>query len=241
MSALKFKFDDSRWQRKLARLRGRVTAKAFDPQLRRFVRNTLISAVKLTPVRSFSVIRSNQSKQYDHRVNYIPSYHEESDPCLIVRDEIHWLKYDGRWFKANEWRLPDHIWGAYQQLSMERDRRLTTQLGNFIRARAQARFLYARSWLQCGQSVGITIPVDPGTRSATSRHNPPKAPPRGYIQIRGGKGTLSYVIYNPFLEQRSEYKPWSGKAVLEDAASRHIPMYLSDVGTKLREICASVN
>lgn len=241
MSAIKFSVNDSRWKSKLAKLRVRVTAKTFEPQLRRFVRNSLTSAVRLTPVRNFAIIRANQVKQYAHRVNYIPSYHEESDPCLIVRDEIHWVKYNGQWYKANQWRLSDEVWSVYQQLLFERDRRLTTQIGNFIRERAQARFLYARSWYQCGQSIGITVPIDGNIRDSHSRHNPPKSPPRGYAQIRGGRYTLSVVIFNPFLEQRSEYKPWSGKAVIADAMSRHEAAYMTEVGTKLRDICASVN
>lgn len=240
MTPLRVSVNDSRWRARLRKLAGKVKAKAFEPELRAFAKSTLQTATVLTPARNLSVIRANQAKQYEHRINYIPSYHSEAEPTLIVRNDIHWLHAFGQWYQANIWHLPDHVWSIYQQLLMERDRRMTTRQSSFINARAQARFLYKLSWYIVAQSIGIGLNISGDIRQARSRRKPPKTPPRGSAQLRGGQTTLSIMISNPFLEMPSEYKLFTGRAILRDSASRHAPSFFAALDAKLGAICASV-
>lgn len=98
---------------------------------------------------------------------------------------------------------------------------METEEAAFIEHRAQARFLYKRSWYEVGQSVGIDVPCSQQVKDSRTRRKPPQNPPRGYAQRRGGKGVYSIVVYNPFLEEESAYKPFSGKAILAQAMQKH--------------------
>lgn len=217
----------------------KVQASAFRPEVARFTKRTLQTAIQLTPVRSLQTIEAAQRKQYANRVNYIHSIHEVEDPTLIVKDNVEWLYAHGRWWAASYWDLPSEIEAIHQDLLAERERRLQTSEGDFIAMRAQARFLYQRSWWQAGQSLGINVTgTGGGIINSHSRHNPPVDPPKAYGQWRGGKYVLSVVIENPFLEQESRYKPFSGKEILSDATSRETAVFLAEVETKLARLLA---
>lgn len=232
-------FDLRAMQKSYERKFSRVTADAFRPEVARFTKRTLQTAIRLTPIRSLATIAAAQRKQYASRINYITSIHELIDPTLIVKDGVEWLYANGRWWAASYWNLPAEIETIHQELLSERDRRLQTSEGDFIAARAQARFLYQRSWWQAGQSLGINVTgVMPEIIASHSRHNPPEDPPKAYGQWRGGKYILSVVIVNPFLEQESKYKPFSGKDILAQATAQNTPAFLSEVESKLERLIA---
>jgi hypothetical protein len=215
-----FRLDTTKLRRKLVSL-GRIRADDFKPELSDFTRKSLATASRMTPVRDYALIKRNQNRQYNHRINYIPSYHEVVNPSLRVHNGKHWLFCDGKWLLANEWKLSDRQWGAYQSLLAERQRRMQTARAPFIAERAQARFLYRKSWSQVAESLGLRIATAGNVESAHSRHEPPKAPARGYGQWRGGDKVLSVDIRNPFLEQESAYKPFSGREIIGAAMREH--------------------
>lgn len=225
----------SAYERKFSK----VQVGAFRDEIARFTKRTLQTAIRLTPVRDLSLIQKNQRKQYANRVSYIPSVHELQDPTLVVKAGIHWLYANSRWWPVSYRELPDEIDGIYHELLSERDRRLQTSEGDFIAMRSQARFLYPRSWWQVGQSLSINITgTGQDIRAAHSRHEPPKDPPKAYGQWRGGKYVLSVVVYNPFLEIESRYKPWSGKDILAQATAIERPVFNSEVNSKLARLMA---
>ena len=212
-----FRIDATQARRKFAKVRRAISANAFRVELMEFVRKSLNTAAQTTPVREASLIRANQSKQYDHRINYIPSYHTLENPSLIVNDMgEHWIYSGGKWYNG-AWHLPDEVFSEYQDLLSERERRMQTNRQAFINSRSAARFLYRDSWSEVAESLGLPAM----TRKGRSRRNPPKAPPRGYGQIRGGKDVLSVDIRNPFLEQPSQYKSFSGRVILQAAMNKH--------------------
>lgn len=228
-----FRVDVTGAQRKLARVKGGLRASDFRSQLMDYVRKVLTTAAQITPVRDASLIRSNQETQYDHRVNYIPSFHTLENPTLIVRpDGIEWIYCDGKWYRG-DWQLPDHVYAAYQDLQSERTRRLKTNRQEFVNTRSRARFLYKKSWWEVGQSIGINIPIGDAMRGE-SRRKPSDPPPKGYAQVRGGKETLSVDIRNPFLEQPSRYKSFSGKQILRDAMNKHRNAFEKTLGVAMR-------
>lgn len=211
---------------------GTIRASAFEPDVLQFLKRSLTTAVKLTPARNLATIRRNQAKQYARRINYIPSYHTLENPTLIVnQDDQHWLMVDSKWYRADLWRLPDEIYVVYSQLMQERLRRMEYEEGEFIDDRAQARYLFKRSWYEIGESAGITVSVPSGTIESHTRRKPPMNPPRGYAQKRGGKSVYSVVIRNPFLDQTSsggatplateQYKPFNGQDIIEQAMAQH--------------------
>lgn len=222
------------FQQKLSK----VTADAFRPEVTKFAKRTLETCVKLTPIRPLATIRAAQKKQYANRVNNIPSVHTLEDPTLIVKDDVHWLYAQGRWWPASFRELPSDIQAIHDELNSERERRLETSEGDFIAMRAQARFLYRRSWWEAGQSIGLSISVDQAVIDSHSRHNPPANPPKAYAQWRGGKNVLSVVIFNPFLETESRYKPFSGKAILLQATEINRPRFDADLSVKLARLMA---
>lgn len=219
--------------RKLANVKRSIRASEFRALLMEFLRKTLTTAAQLTPERSAALIRSNQEIQYAHRINYIPSFHELTDPMLIVNDaDEHWIHCGGKWYRG-DWQLPDNVYSAYQDLLSERERRLHTNRQAFINQRSRARGLYRKSWWQVGASVGLNIPVG-AAQNSFSRHNPPKEPPKGYAQIRGGEHSLSVDVRNPFLEIPSQYKSFSGRAILQTAANRHRAAFKKALDTSVR-------
>lgn len=210
-------------------LRDSVKASAFEPDVSQFLKRSLTTAIQLTPARNAGLIRRNQKKQYAHRINYIPSFHELIDPTLIVKkDGSQWLYANLKWWRPDVWHLPDDIWVIYQDLVVERERRLETEESAFIAERQQARFLYKKSWWEVGQSVGIDVPCSQQVKDAHSRRNASQLrnghsqnPPKGYAQRRGGKGIYSIVVYNPFLDEQTQYWLGNGKEILAQAMQKH--------------------
>ncbi len=193
----------------------------------------------MTPVRDEGLIAAAQATQYRHRVNYIPSVHELADPSLIVNDAGQaWILYAGKWYNA-EWNLPIEVWAAYQDLNEERNRRLETSQSEFIEARKQARFLWQRSWWQVAQSLAITIGVMAEIIASKTRRKPPKEPPKGYGQWRGGGQIISIVIYNPFLEEEGEYKVSNGKQILAQATAQNKSRFYKDVNDKISRLIST--
>lgn len=230
------RIDTTQARRKFAALK-QITADRFRPELEDFTRKSIKTAIRETPVRNYALIKGNQLKQYRMRINYIPSAHELINPSLRVRDGKHWLFCDGKWLVANEGRrLSNRQWSAYQALLAERSRRMVKPRSEFVAERAQARFLYRKSWLQVGQSLGLDIPAADGVRNAETRHEPPVAPPRGFGQWRGGKRVLSVAIYNPLLEAPSRYKPFSGKEIIGAAMEHHEPNFKRRFHNRLKRI-----
>ena len=230
--------------RKLAqefeRKRSRITASAFRPELKKFAANALTSAMNETPSRSLGKIQAAQTKQYHNRVSYIPSVHSLEDPTLIVNDAgEHWLFAGGKWYPASYRTLPAEIDAILSELETERDRRLSTPMGSFIAERAQARFLYKRAWFEAGQSLGIQLPAGSDITQSHSRHNPPRQPPKGYGQWRGGKNVISVVVFLPLLERPSRYIEFSAKDILAKATAAHYPDFAAEVAVKLNRLLVS--
>lgn len=206
-----------------------IRADQFRAPLMEFTRRALNSCVELTPERSASLIRRNQKKQYRNRINYIPNYHVLEDPTLIVNEkDEHWLFSGGRWYSASYRHLPNRAQRDYEALLAERDRRLSTAESEFVTNRIQARSLYKKSWTQCGSSIGLTIKAPGRAIESVSRRQPPKAPPKGYAQVRGGGKVLSIVIFNPFLDKETAYWGGDGKLILEAAASMNRSKFDAD-------------
>ncbi len=213
-------------------LRG-LRANDFRALLMEYLRKTLTTAAQMTPTRDLGLIQRNQSREYDHRINWIPSYHSLENPSLRVNEDgEHWIYCDGKWYNG-AWDLPDNVYAQYQGLIAERNRRMRTPRGPFIRNRAQARYLYRKSWSQVGESVGVNVPVGVASKSF-SRHNPPKDPPRGYGIVRGGKQALSVEVRNPFLLQPSRYISFSARNIAATAAQRHRKAFLAAVDKQSR-------
>jgi len=230
-----FRVDISRLRRKLASVEKEIRADAFKPEVLEFTQQSLQTASRITPVRSYSTIRANQAKQYRNRINYIPSFHTLENPTLIVKDTgEHFLYRNGKWFNMAN-RVSNDVWSAYQTLLSERKRRMRTSQAHFIATRAPARFLWRKSWSQVADSLGIPIGVPSQVTSAESRRSPKKEPPRGYGTIQGGKVVLTVVVRNPFLEEKSKYKDFTGDEILSLAMSRHRPQYQRRLESKIKE------
>lgn len=213
-----------------------MDASAFEPELLTFTGRVLATAIELTPVRDEALIEGNQRRQYENRVSYIHSIHwTDADPRLVVGDDGEFLFYGGKWYRT-WWKLPDEVFAAYMVLDAERERRLRTPESVFVNARKQARFLYRKSWWQVARSIKVALSVAQNVIAATTRRKPAKMPPQGYAQIRGGKDVLTVVIFNPFLEQESRYKPFSGKSILRQATSIHRKSFRNDVENKVRRL-----
>lgn len=229
-----FKIDASGIRRKLAEAKAEIQAEHFRPELMDFTRKSLGTASRLTPVRNYQLIRRNQSKQYNRRINYIPTAHTLTDPALRVNDSDHWLYSGGRWYNASRWNLAPNQWAQYQALNQERERRIQTTRAAFIKERAQARFLYRKSWSQVAESLGLSISVPGSVKASHSRHNPPTEPHRAFGQIRGGKLVLSVVVFNPLLEEPSRYKNWTGREIIDRAMTQHDPQFQRRFSSKLK-------
>lgn len=225
---------------------GGIRAKQFEPEVKTFLKRSLTTAIQLTPARNLNTITASQKKQYEHRVNYIPSYHTLEDPTLIVKeDDTRWLYRQGKWYRPDIWNLPSDVWSDYTMLNNERERRLETSQSDFIAARGQARFLFRKSWWEIGQSAGVSVACPSEVRNAlTRRRKPPLNPPRGYAQERGGKDVYSIVVRNPFLDQTSSgghtplatelYKPFDGQQIIETAMAKHRPAFEKDVAKRTK-------
>lgn len=212
---------------------GKIRADQFSPELMRFLQKVLAEAYRNTPVREAALINRNQRGQYKRRLNYIPSYFDRTNTTLIFDDETNqqWLRVDGKWYRPDIWHLPDNVYEIYQGLLAERMRRdlEPSSQTEFIRERAQARFLYKRSWKEIADSAGVPLRVSQSVANAHSRHNPPKRPPRGYVRKVGGKNSLSVIVYNPLLEQQSRYKVFSGTDLINSAIRNNQPKFRRDL------------
>jgi hypothetical protein len=234
------RLDVGKLKGRLNALKSKTAANEFRPELERFASRTLADCIQATPVRALSVIESNQRKQYEHRINYIPSFHTLEDPTLIVNDAgEEWIYAFGKWHNA-AWHLRDEVWGIYMDLSQERMRRVATMQSDFVNGRAQARFLYQRSWWQVAQSLGLALSVAAAIIESHSRRKPRKEPPKAYGQWRGGKNVLAVVIVNPFLEIAGKYWRGNGKAILAQATAKNRARFYKECSDKVkREISAA--
>lgn len=232
MSAVKFRFDASGLRRRTEKL-GAIMAEDFRAELMDFVRKSLQTASRNTPARDYSLIRQAQIRQYNARVNCIPSSHELVDPSLRINGRQHWLFYRGKWLNAKDWRLSDDAFVAYSQLLGEHERRKQTAQSTFIKERAQARFLYRRSWIGAADDLGITLNLAQPTRAAHSRRKPAAAPPRSRGSVRGGGKAISIQVSNPFLETKSRYKDFTGKPIITAAMASHQDQYRRNIKRRL--------
>ena len=235
MAKAAFRFDSSGFKKKIEGL-AKLQANDLRYELFEFMRKTLTTASRATPARDYGTIRAAQSKQYDKRVNCIPSSHELTDPSLRVKGKEHWLYFRGKWLNASAWKLSNEAWAAYQPLLQEHQRRKQTTRAAFIKGRAQARFLYRRSWLEAADSLGVDINVAQSTRNARTRRKPEVNPPKASGQVRGGAKVLAITISNPFLEQPSRYKDFSGKRILAAAQAQHEGQYKRAMARRLRRL-----
>ena len=235
MAKTAFRFDSSGFKKKIEGL-ANMQANDLRYELFEFMRKSLTTASRNTPARDYGVIRAAQSNQYDKRVNYIPSSHTLSDPSLRVKGKEHWLYFRGKWLNASAWKLSNEAWAAYQPLLQEHQRRKQTSRANFIKDRAQARFLYRRSWLEAADSLGVEINVAQSTRKAVTRRKPAVNPPKASGQVRGGAKVLAITISNPFLEQPSRYKDFSGKRILAQAQAQHEGQYRRAMTRRLKRL-----
>jgi hypothetical protein len=213
----------------------KVTANDFSPELNRFLKNSLQDAMRNTPVRDVALINKNQKREYKRRLNYIPSFFEHEAAVLIFNEAgEQWMRYNGTWYRPDIWDIPDNVYEVYQGFLQERLRRDENphDVYEFTKERSQARYLYKRSWWEIGQSAGVNVRASQSVIASHSRHNPPKTPPKGYVRRVGGKNTLSIIVYNPFLEQQSRYKLFTGKQLINSSMSVHRSKFNSDLSTK---------
>lgn len=239
MTGLRIDTAVAKIQKRLAKLKQDSRAEMFRPELERFAQRVLTNCVVDTPVRDEALIASNQAIQYRHRVNYIPSVHELSDPSLIVNEQGQfWIFYGGKWYNGDH-RLPIEVWGAFEELNQERNRRLETTQGDFINERKQARFLYQKSWNQVAQSLGLSIGVSTEVINSHSRANPPREPLRGYGQWRGGQQILSVVIFNPFLDEDGQYWKGNGRQILAQSIAKERVRFYKDVNDKISRLISA--
>lgn len=188
-----FRFDVAAIRNRLRRAKASVEAISFRDDIAKFAERTLQTAVKITPVRSLSLIETNQAKQFAKRAEFI-----RDNPGSATR------------FVAQD---------------------------QFIRERAQARFLYRLSWKQCADSARLRVTVSNAVaRSVTRRRNPVEQPPKGYAQWRGGKSRMSLVIFNPLLDQESRYKPFTARDILAKAEKPYRAQFKRDTENRIRRV-----
>lgn len=234
-----FRIDTSRLREKLKRIKLGITAEQFRPELLNFARKGLQRAAERTPVRSLSLIRSNQKRQFYNRTHYIPSVHTTEDPTLIVKEDgTHMVFAGGKWYCATYRTLPPEVEGKYFELLSELQRRLETSESEFIQERAQARFLYRRSVYEQARSLGLSIGISAAVAASHSRHNPPKDPPKGYAQWRGGKVVLSVVFFSPLSRLPSRFMRFDAAAILGESMRKFRPAFDQAVRKKLRTLLA---
>lgn len=233
--AVRFTFNTSGLRKKLAGI-AKIKAGDFRSELMEFVRKSLTTASRNTPARDYSLIRRNQLRQYEARVNCIPSSHDLPDPSLRIRGSQHWLFFRGKWLNAKEWRISDEAFAAYAGLLAESERRKRTSQSKFIKDRAQARFLYRKSWIGAADDLGVTLNVAQSTRASRSRRNPPKTPTRATGRVTGNASALSVQISNPFLEEPSRYKDFTGRPIIAAAMNSHRDAYNRSVKRRMSQI-----
>lgn len=243
MKAVGLRLPVDRIRKRLMRLRETCRASDFKAELDDYTTRTLKDAMNHTPVRRPSLITRAQRIQYNHRVNFIPSYHELLDPSLRIKDGQPWLYFGGKWYRPNSHRIPAAAWSAFQELNAERERRMQMSEADFIAYRVQARFLYRKSWWQVGLSLNLAVLASAGVQdSVTRRRNPTTSPAKAYGVARGGKNTISYAIFNPFLAQQSQesrYANFDPQEILQQAATRNRPAFIRKVENHVRRNIAA--
>lgn len=217
-----------------------IKAEEFNSELVDWVRRSLNDAVKLTPAREYSLIRKNQSREYDKRVNCIPDSHSLPDPSLRIRGRQHWLFFSGKWWNASDWKLPADAWTAYHSLLAEHERRLEYSKSAFIRDRAQARFLYKKTWVEVGQSIGVKVNAGEKIQSATTRRKPKQNPPRGYGRTQGVKLKHTIVIMNPLLKIPSKYIKFDAGEIMRTASEKHAERFQKNVRKRTRQLTSKI-
>ena len=232
-----FTIDASQMMAKMKKL-SELKPKDFTYELLEFTRKSLTTASNMTPTRDYSLIRRNQLKQYSDRVNCIPSSHQLIDPSLRIdpRSKKHWLYFSGKWWNASEWNLPSQAWAAYGPLLAEHERRKATLQTTFIRERAQARFLYRKSWSQAAESLGKQISTSSDVRKAESRRKPKQNPPRAFAWFTSNGKELMVQVTNPFLKIHSRYKDFDGEEIMAQSSAQHEGAYRRGVQTRLRQL-----
>lgn len=226
--------------RKLENAKAEIRLETFKPILLDFVRKSLVTAIKLTPEREYQLIKAAQNRQYNHRINYIPSFHSLENPSLVVKGNDTWLFFNGKWYKPLEWKVSAEVWSVFNQLKAERDRRLQTSRADFIAHRAQARFLYKKSWVQVGASIGLDVRAPQNVLKSLTRREPPKDPDKGYAQIRVGKTVLSVVIYNPFVQEQTAYWQNDGSVYILDAMNQHRSNFNAQVKRHIERVLYAI-
>ncbi len=226
-------------RKRLQALRESVSASEFKQELDDYTTFTLKDCQRATPVRRPSVIRANQRKQYSARINCIPTSHDLPSPSMRVKEDGAKLVYiSGKWYRPEIHKVPANVWAAFQQLDAERNRRIARISENdFIESRAQARFLYRKTWWQIGVSLGLPVLASANVQDAVTRtHDPIRLPPRAYGQPRGGKAVISYAIYNPFLEIPSRYITFDAATILRDAAAKNKPRFKRQIENHVKRL-----
>lgn len=244
MKAAGLRLPVDRIRKRLARLRETCRASDFRAELDAYTTRTLKTAMNATPVRRPLLITKNQRREYEHRINYIPSFHDDKAPCLRVRPSGIYLHFGSKWYRPDIHRIPEQAWSAYQELMAERTRRIQMSESDFIAYRVQARFLYRKTWWQVGLSLQLAVLASANVQdSVTRRRNPVVIPPKAYGQARGGKTVISYAIFNPFLAQQnaeSKYAQFDAQTILSDAAKKNKPSFIRAVENHVkREIRAA--
>lgn len=236
MTGLRLPID--RIRKRIAKVREDAQASEFTPELDAYAGRVLKQCEQDTPARSEAVIREAQEKQWKNRIGYIPSVHTLENPTLITKDDgAEFLFFNGKWYRPDIHRVPVEVFGVYQPLLAERNRRMASITQEaFIAERVQARWLYKRSWWQVAESLNIRIPMAPYKQRSHTRRKPPVIPPRGYGQRRGGGRVISIVVYNPFLEIPSRYIEFDPRAILARAQARYRAKFVRDVENKTRRI-----
>lgn len=237
MAKTGFRFDVKKLRSKLGGL-ANLRADEFYDDVMEYTRKSLNSVQALTPTRDYSTIRANQIKQYDYYVNYIPDSHKLTDPSLRIKGRQHWLYFRGKWLNASDWRLSSDAYAAYQKLLSEHQRRKQTTQASFVKGRAQARFLYRKTWSEAAASLGLQISTSANVRASTSRRKPPVAPPKSYGQTHGGGTAFSVTVSTPFLTQspRSRYQTFEASEIMGSAQAKHLGEFQRSIKRRLRAL-----
>jgi hypothetical protein len=226
MSATGLSFDVKQFRRIMAEKKKRISAASFRPQFEKFVSESLTLAAQNCPTRALDLIQSAQQKQYQNRIDYIPSIHwADADPRLVAKGEALWAFSGGKWYNATAWKLPPLVYSQFMELNAERERRMQTERGEFITNRAQARWLYVKQFWRIAKALGLRITCAAEAIASHTRRKPPKEPPAPNAQWRGGKHVLSVAITAPFLSTETAYWTGNGLDILKDASDSLRPTF----------------
>jgi hypothetical protein len=237
MAKTGFRIDVRKMRTKLNGL-ANLRADEFRDDVMDYTRKTLTTAVRETPVREYSVIRENQIAQYNLYVNFIPDCHRLIDPSLRINGRQHWLFFRGKWYNASDWKLSPEAFDAYQSLLSEHNRRANIAKSTFIKNRAQARFLYRKTWTEAADSLGMQVTTTANVRNSVTRRKPKVFPPKSYGQTHGGGTAFSVTISTPFLtaKPRSKYQTFDPADIMASAQAKHIRQFERTIKRKMRKL-----